>query len=155
MQRVDFKLANKKCFLKDPTLWWEKWGGESPGLLSNVLSSSSSCFFLLNISLLQKSVFTSKNISHSICCVRELSLWKPAFPPQMGFLLFRLIPTTTTNAAVHFQVSEVFTAEQFCKQRFPTIRLVLLDWVNCVCRRLSSSPSTQMGDSECCGASAA
>ena len=68
-------------------------------------------FFLINISLLQKFVFTSNNISSSNSCVRELSLWKPAFPPQMAFLLFRLIPTTTTNAPVHFQVSEVFTTD--------------------------------------------
>ena len=64
-------------------------------------------FFLLDIYLLQNSLFTSNNISHSNCYVRELSLWKPAFPTQMGFLLFRLIPTFTTNAtAVHFQLSK-------------------------------------------------
>ena len=58
-------------------------------------------FFLLDIYLLQNSLFTSNNISHSNCYVRELSLWKPAFPPQMGFLLFRLIPTFTTNAVLY------------------------------------------------------
>ena len=77
-------------------------------------------FFLLDIYLLQNSLFTSNNISHSNCYVRELSLWKPAFPPQMGFLLFRLIPTFTTNAtAVHFQLSKNCEKIGFASNVFP------------------------------------
>ena len=76
--------------------------------------------FLLEIYLLQNSLFTSNNISHSNCYVRELSLWKPAFPPQMGFLLFRLIPTFTTNAtAVHFQLSKYCKKIGFASNVFP------------------------------------
>ena len=46
--------------------------------------------FLLEIYLLQNSLFTSNNISHSNCYVRELSLWKPAFPLRWVFCFFGL-----------------------------------------------------------------
>ena len=47
-------------------------------------------FFLLDIYLLQNSLFTSNNISHSNCYVRELSLWKPAFSLRWVFCFFGL-----------------------------------------------------------------
>ena len=47
-------------------------------------------FFLFKISLLQNFLFTSNNICHSNCYVRELSLWKPAFPLRWVFCFFGL-----------------------------------------------------------------
>ena len=46
--------------------------------------------FLFKISLLQNFLFTSNNICHSNCYVRELSLWKPAFPLRWVFCFFGL-----------------------------------------------------------------
>ena len=93
----------------DTLLWGKLWEG-IPCLPSNVLSSCS--WFPNNVFHVQNILSTSNNISHSNCYV-SLTLWgdwvcESLVPPQMAFLVFRLIPNHPPG---HWKDSKTFTTD--------------------------------------------
>ena len=121
------------------------------------------CFILLfmisspnNIFHVQNILSTSNNISHSNCYV-SLTLWgdwvcESLVPPQMAFLVFRLIPNHPPG---HWKDSKTFTTDfpVLVFQSLPNCHKKssiftpdwLLDWMNCVCGSLSPLPLLKWG----------